>query len=140
MGILKKVILVSSLLSLVTGCAKFEYLYEQGVGQMALLSKGKDNKELLKNVRIPKDQKEKIKRIEELKSYFYRYWEKKETKIYSQTTILKNKAVTYLVIASPYQEIKAAESCFPLMGCFPYLGFFSLSSAKNLPKKRKPRI
>lgn len=104
---------------------------------MAILSKGKDNKELLKNVRVPKSQKEKIKKIEELKSYFYKYWDKKETKIYSQTTILKNKAVTYLVIASPYQEIKAVENCFPLMGCFPYLGFFSLGSAKKFAKEKE---
>lgn len=137
MGILKKTILLFTLSSLFAGCAKFEYLYEQGVGQMTILSKGKDNKELLKSVRVPKSQKEKIKKIQELKSYFYKYWDKKETNIYSQTTILKSKAVTYLVIASPYQEIKAVDNCFPLMGCFPYLGFFNLSSAKKFAKEKE---
>ncbi len=125
------------ILAATSGCAKFDYLYEQGIGQMSLLSRGKDNTEMLKSVRVPKDQKEKIKKIQELKSYFYKYWGKKETKIYSQTTMLKNKAVTYLVIASPYQEIKAVENCFPLMGCFPYLGFFNLSSAKVFAKEQE---
>lgn len=137
MGILKKTTLFLILSSMFAGCAKFEYLYEQGVGQMTILSKGKDNKELLKSVRVPKSQKEKIKKIQELKSYFYKYWDKKETNIYSQTTILKSKAVTYLVIASPYQEIKAVDNCFPLMGCFPYLGFFNLSSAKKFAKEKE---
>lgn len=136
MGILKTTLLLFLILILGVGCAKFNYLYEQGVGQMSLLSTGKDNQEMLKNVRVSKTQKEKIKKIEELKKYFYKYWEKKETKIYSQTTMLKNKAVTYLVIVSPYQEIKAVENCFPLMGCFPYLGFFSLNSAKEFAKER----
>ncbi|AUN97206.1 hypothetical protein DOM21_15630 [Bacteriovorax stolpii] len=137
MGVLKKTLLFFSLFSLVSGCAKFEYLYEQGMGQMTLLSQGKDNKDVLKSVRVPKTQKEKIKRIQELKSYFYKYWDRKETKIYSQTTMLKNRAVTYLVIASPYQEIKAVDNCFPLMGCFPYLGFFNQESARKFAKEKE---
>nr|BDT27251.1 aminopeptidase [Bacteriovorax sp. HI3] len=137
MGVLKKTLLFFSLLSLVSGCAKFEYLYEQGMGQMTLLAQGKENKDVLKSVRVPKTQKEKIKKIQELKSYFYKYWDKKETRIYSQTTMLKNRAVTYLVIASPYQEIKAVDNCFPLMGCFPYLGFFNQESAKKFAKEKE---
>lgn len=136
MGVLKTIVLLSFVLS-VSGCAKFNYLYEQSIGQISLLSQGRDNKDLLKSVRVPRDQKEKIKRIGELKSYFYRYWAKKETKIYSQTTMLKNKAVTYLVIASPYNEVKAVDNCFPVMGCFPYLGFFNLSSAKSFAKEQE---
>jgi predicted aminopeptidase len=122
---------------LLSSCAKLNYIYEQSVGQISLFAKAKDNKEVIKNVRLPKENREKIKRIEELKSYFYKYWEKKETRIYSQTTILKSKAVTYLVVASPYEEIKAIENCFPLMGCFPYLGFFNLESAKSFAKEKE---
>jgi predicted aminopeptidase len=133
MGILRSLFLIF----FISGCAKLNYLYEQGVGQISLQAKAKDNKEVLQNVRIPKDQKEKIKRIEELKQYFYSYWNKKQTRIYTQTTMLENKAVTYLVVASPYNEIKAVENCFPLMGCFPYLGFFNLTSAQSFAKERE---
>ena len=136
MDILKKIFFITFLVIL-SGCAKFDYLYEQSMGQMALLSKGRDNKEMLTNVRVSKTQKEKIKKIEELKKYFYKYWEKKETKIYSQTTMLKEKAVTYLVIISPYKEIKAEETCFPVMGCFPYLGFFNQKSARSFAKEKE---
>lgn len=136
MDFLKKISLVVFLV-MISSCAKFDYLYEQSMGQMSLLSRGRDNKEMLKNVRISKTQKEKIKRIEDLKKYFYKYWGKKETKIYSQTTMLKEKAVTYLVIVSPFKEIKAEETCFPVMGCFPYLGFFNQSSAKKFAKEKE---
>ena len=141
MGILKKKIVLTIFMTLLVtsgvGCAKLNYLYEQGMGQMALLSAGKENHEVLKSVRVPKTHKEKIKKIEELKKYFYTYWEKKETKIYSQTTMLKQRAVTYLVIVSPHSEIKAMDTCFPLMGCFPYLGFFNLNSAKDFAKEKE---
>jgi predicted aminopeptidase len=120
-----------------SGCAKFDYLYEQSVGQISLLSRARDNKEMINNVRIPSDQKDKIKKIQQLKKYFYQYWAKKETKIYSQTTMLKSKAVSYLVIASPFYEIKATETCFPLMGCFPYLGFFNHAQALDFAKSKE---
>ena len=120
-----------------TSCAKLNYIYEQGVGQISLFAKARDNKEVIKNVRLPKEQREKVQKIEELKKYFYKYWGKKETQIYSQTTMLKSRAVTYLVIASPYEEIKAAENCFPVMGCFPYLGFFNLNSAKEFARDKE---
>lgn len=136
MGFLKNSLILLTMLGAL-GCAKFDYLYEQSVGQISLQSKARDNREMLKNVRVPSSQKQKIKKIEELKKYFYRYWAKKETRIYSQTTMLNNKAVSYLVIASPYYEIKAEETCFPLMGCFPYLGFFNMSSAKNFAKSKE---
>jgi len=131
-----KISLVCMLL-LFGGCAKLDYLYEQGMGQISLQSKARDNHEMLKNVRVPSEQKSKIKKIQELKKYFYKFWSKKETRIYSQTTMLKNKAVTYLVVASPFYEIKAEETCFPLMGCFPYLGFFNLASARDFAKNKE---
>ena len=133
MDFLKYIILIFTLV----GCAKFDYLYEQSLGQISLQSKARDNEEMLKNVRIPSEQKEKIRKIQELKKYFYSYWGKKETSIYSQTTILQNKAVTYLVVASPFSEIKAEETCFPLMGCFPYLGFFNRAKALDFAKKKE---
>ena len=136
MDILKKITLIFCLFSL-SSCAKFNYLYEQSIGQITLLSRGRDNRELLKSVRVSKSHKEKIKKIEELKTFFYRYWNKKQTKIYSQTTMLQSKAVTYLVIASPYNEIKAIDNCFPVMGCFPYLGFFNAGSAKSFAKEQE---
>ena len=59
------------------------------------------------------------------------------SKIYSKTTFLDQKAVSYLVISSSYKEIKASDSCFPLVGCFPYIGFFRETSANNYVKKRE---
>lgn len=115
-------------------CAKLGYLAEQGTGQVSLLTRAKDNDEVLKDVRISKKDKEKIKLVKKYKTYFYEFWDKKPTSIYSKTTILHDEAVTYLVIVSPHNEIKAKKECFPVMGCFPYLGFFKKESAKDYAK------
>ena len=137
MDILKKSLIYATLGTLLCGCAQVGYLYEQGIGQWTLLSDAEENAVVLEKKELKESDKEKIKQIEKLKKYFYGYWEKEETKIYSKTTILKQDAVSYLVIVSPTNEIKPIETCFPFMGCFPYLGFFNEKSAKEFAQKNE---
>ena len=116
-------------------CAKVGYLAQQVPGQLSLFTKARDNKEVLKDQAVSAEYKEKIKKIEEYKKYFFNYFDLKENKTYSKTTFLDRKAVSYLVISSPFNEIKAREECFPFMGCFPYLGFFNRKSAQKYAAK-----
>lgn len=118
-----------------TSCAKVGYLWDQGLGQMRLLSQGRANQEVLDDPSVSIEIKEKIKLIEKYKDFFYRYWSMKPSGIYSETTLLKGDAVTYLVIASPFDKIEARKHCFPFMGCFPYLGFFSKQKAQDFARE-----
>lgn len=104
---------------------------------MALLSRARDNQEVLKDVRVSKKNRDKIKMIEEYKKYFYKFFEKKETGLYEKTTILKESAVAHLVISSPYNEVVAQKECFPILGCFPYIGFFKKKSALEYAEQKK---
>lgn len=98
---------------------------------MKLLREGRPNAEVLADKSIDEEARRKIKLIETYKTYFYDYWKMEPTGIYSETTFLEGDAVTYLVIASPFNIIKAKDHCFPFMGCFPYLGFFSEKKAND---------
>lgn len=117
-----------------SSCAKVEYLWDQGRGQMKILTKSKPNDELLKDVTVEPEHKKKIKLIKEYKQYFYQFWDKEPSDIYNKTYILDQKAVTYLVTASPFNKIEARKECFIFMGCFPYLGFFSEEKAIEFAK------
>lgn len=121
-------------LFLFAGCAKLGYLTEQGIGQARLQWSGEKNEKILKDPKISEEVKRKILLVEEYKKFFYHYFGQKPTDIYSKTTMLDQKAVTYLVIASSHTKIKAHEFEFPIMGSFPYLGFFSKDSAKDFAK------
>ncbi len=134
MDILKRLILVLTCLTLIS-CAKVSYLTEQGIGQFKILYDAKENNELLNDPKVKKEYKEKIMLIEKYKAFFYEYWSKSSTDIYSKTTILDRDAVTYLVITSPKDKVYAIEECFIFAGCFPYLGFFKKSSALDYVKK-----
>lgn len=124
---------------LFTSCAKTSYLIEQGLGQMSLLSRAEWNDKVLADEKVKESDKEKIKKIQKYKTWFYKYWGKEETKIYSKTTFLEGEAVTWLVITSPFNEVKALKECFPIMGCFPYLGFFKKESAEEYIEEHKKK-
>lgn len=122
------------LLLTLSGCAKLAYLSEQGIGQMRLQMSGVKNEKVLDDPKISPSMKRKILLVEEYKKFFYHYFGKQSSAIYTKTSILASSAVSYLVIASPHTEIKAHEFEFPIMGSFPYIGFFNLDSAKKFAK------
>lgn len=123
------------ILILFSSCAKIGYLTEQGLGQMKILTSAKENSEVLKDPNVSEDHKVKIRKIEKYKQFFYQYWQREASEIYSETTLLERDAVTYLVIASKPTEVKAKKECFLFYGCFPYLGFFDDNSAKDYVSK-----
>ena len=130
MDFIKTSILLSFIL-LFCSCAKIGYLYEQGKAQARLIIDARDNEKVLSDPKVSKKFKEKIRKIEIYKKFFYEYWHLPSTEIYSETNILDRDAVTYLVIASEKRKIKPLSNCFFFAGCFPYLGFFELKSAKK---------
>lgn len=123
----------------VASCTTSSYVWEQARGQWGLLSDARPNKEVLDDPSVPEDHKEKIQKIITYKKYFYDFWGKKEGEIYSETTFLEGDAVTYLVIASPYNKIEPFKNCFAIVGCFPYLGFFKEESAKKYQEKMEKK-
>ncbi|MBL7666079.1 MAG: aminopeptidase [Bacteriovoracaceae bacterium] len=127
--------LIFLLLLSLSSCAKFGYLWEQGWGQMDLLWDAEDNEDVLKDEKINELHKLKIRLIQDYKKYFYDFYNKTPSEIYTETTFLNSQAVTYLVIASPHNYIKAHETSFPFYGKFPYLGFFKKRSAEKYREK-----
>ena len=131
---------VLPLLVLLSGCSMSGYLFKQSIGQFRLQSNGVENEKILLDPRVSQDHKDKIVIITKAKKFFLEYFNHKDSGIYSKTILLDSPAVSWLVIASRADEIKAYEHSFPFMGSFPYLGFFSkddaLSFAETLKKEK----
>lgn len=111
------------------------YLTEQGIGQAKIQWGARDNEDFLNDPDISEEMKRKVMLVGEYKKFFYHYFNSKPSDIYSKTTILPDKAVSYLVIASPRTKIEAHEFSFPFMGSFPYIGFFKKDSAEDFARK-----
>lgn len=124
-----RAILFLPLIFMLSGCAKFGYVIEQGMEQLRIQNRAIANEQVLKSPKYSKQHKEKIKKIMKYREYFQEFFGKKVGEIYSKTTFLKRDAVSYLVITSPFHKIEALKECFPFVGCFPYIGFFNMDSA-----------
>jgi hypothetical protein len=111
------------------------YLTEQGLGWSKVQWSGIDNEEFLKDSAVSEEMKRKVMLVGEYKKFFYHYFGEKNTDIYTKTTMLPNKAVSYLVIASQHTKIEAHEFKFPVMGSFPYIGFYKKDSAEKFAKR-----
>ena len=124
------------LLFLTSSCARLGYLTEQGIQQVKIQwINDRKNVDILNDPKVPELVKNKILLVEEYKKYFYHFFNRKPTGIYTRTTMLENEAVSYLVIASQHTKIEAHEFEFPIVGAFPYIGFFKRKSAKAFAKE-----
>jgi hypothetical protein len=110
---------------------------KQTIGQMRLQFSGTKNEKVLQDKSVSAEEKEKIKIILSAKKFFLDYFDHKDSGIYSKTTFLDSKAVSWLVIASKPDDIQAYEHEFPFFGSFPYLGFFSKDDAEDFVVKLK---
>lgn len=128
----KKILYICLLACL--SCAKLGYIVKQGVGQISIQMKAVKNSKVLEDPKVSDEDKAKIRIIGVYKKYYEEFFEQKFDDIYEKTTFLDRKAVSYMVTASPKNEIKPHRVSFPFVGSFPYLAFFSLDSAKEFAK------
>lgn len=118
-------------------CAKINYIIEQTAGQVALEYDDIDAKDFIKDTKQNSISRDKVKLVLRAKNYFFNYFEMKPNSIYSEVKILDRDAVTYLVVYSPSDQIQAMNTWFPILGNFPYLGFFNKESAQNFYQEKK---
>jgi predicted aminopeptidase len=130
MGFLK----LFCLLLLLTSCSKTAYLFKQGYYQTKYIFAGDDNESLLKSKKLSPEDKRKIRNIQKYKTYFNHYFKTSFNDIYNKTVLLETEAISYLVYASKKYEIKAYEHSFPIVGTFPYLGFYEKEDAISFAK------
>lgn len=104
-----------------------------------MLWMARSNEEILLDKNVDKQTKAKIRKIEELKTYFSKYWGHDIGSIYDKTYFVEGEAITYLVISSPKNEVRPISECFLLVGCFPYLGFFDENHAKEFQKNQQQK-
>ena len=122
------------------GCSRLAYITTQAPEQIRLMIGGTNNYDLLESDEVTQDIKDKIIFIEKLKLIFEAELGVKTDGIYEKTIFLGRDAVSYLVVRSKVNKIESLKECFPFVGCFPYLGFFSKGDAEDYLKKQDESI
>lgn len=114
-----------------TGCSTISYVLHAGAGQFALYNHERPIEEVLADLRVDKDVRDRLQWIPQIKQFVEQELGVKATTNYTTYVDLKRPYVVWaLTVAQPY-ELKVREWSFPLVGSFPYLGFFTEEKAKS---------
>ena len=101
-------------------------------GQFSVVWQAKPVEQFLEDEAYPDSLKRKIRLVSEIKAYAFDSIGLDEMSNYSRMYDQKGKALVWAVTASERFALKPHRWCFPIVGCFPYRGYFSQEKAKAL--------
>jgi len=116
--------------SLFSSCGSLSYLLQASEGQWELFNRAKPIAEVLKDERTPPRIKNLLSQIPAVKK-FGESQGLKPTPNYKDYVKLDRSAAVYVVSASEVLRFKSKTWSFPIVGSFPYLGWFDLKNAQE---------
>lgn len=135
---LKKFLLASLTLISLTDCAMTKYLVQAGLGQSALIQKARPIHEVLKDEKVPPRIKHLLAEIQKVKT-FGELGGLKPTRNYTEYVQLDRNAAIWMVSAAEPLRFKSKEYDFPIVGSFPYLGWFDFNEAEKFGSELKKK-
>lgn len=119
-------------LCLVLCSCQIGYLINNAYHQGRILKRATPIESVLKDEHIDEETKRKLQLANEAKLFAEKTLHLKQTKNYTTYVQLDGPYVTYVVSASPKNELTYYTWWFPIVGSVPYKGFFQPEKAKQL--------
>lgn len=111
------------------GCAA-PYLFHVAQGQAAILMASRPIEEVINAPSVEPDVRAKLKLVQAVKRFGEEAIGLKADSSFTTFTPVDGPAALYIVTAAPKLELKAHTWTFPLVGSFPYKGFFDKALAE----------
>jgi predicted aminopeptidase len=113
-----------------SGCSTARYLFQATEGQLALINHAKPIDEVIADPRTPPRTKHLLSEVAPVKRFAEAHGIK-PTPNYVEYVKLDRPAAVWVVSACEPLEFKSREWHFPIVGSFPYLGWFDLKDARQ---------
>jgi predicted aminopeptidase len=123
------------LTSMLSGCAQMSYLKQAALGQIYILNHRRPIQKVLEDKNTQPITIEKLNLVLKAKKFAETELQLNPTKNFETYVELKDPYVSYIVSASPKNELKIRKWNFWIVGEFPYLGFFEKEGALDEEKK-----
>jgi predicted aminopeptidase len=125
--------LLLSLLSafLLSGCETLSYYAQAISGQLSLMASAQPVESVLADPATPQALRERLELARSIREYASRELKLPDNGSYRSYADLGRPSVVWNVVAAPEFSLEPVESCFPVAGCVPYRGFFSLEDAER---------
>jgi predicted aminopeptidase len=135
---LKGILILFSTAVLLSGC-QIGYVFKSAKGQLQILNNREPISLAQNDERLNPDEKRKLILAKEAKDFAVTKLGLKSSKNYSRYTKLDRPYVSWVVSASAKNEVKSYNWWFPIVGSFPYKGFFSEADAQQEAQELKDK-
>jgi predicted aminopeptidase len=126
--------ILPGLFLMLSGCSTMEYLWQAGRGQLSILNKARPLDEVIRDETTPTRIRALLEEVPRVKSFGERFG-MKPTRNYEAYVKLDRDAVVYVVSACAPLKFEPKEWKFPIVGGFPYLGWYERSDADRYGEK-----
>ena len=127
-------LLVFALSIITSGCSTSRYLWQAAGGQLSLLNHARPIVEVLKDEKESPRIRGLLAEIPKIKSFGEKNGVR-ATSNYQEYVRLDRAAAVWVVSAARPLQFTSKEWSFPIVGRFPYLGWFDLKNAKSYAKE-----
>ena len=124
------VLLAALALILLSGCSSIGYLGHVASGQTQLLLKRRSVERILADAQVDAVLKERLRFSRSVLEFAEREIGLSGGRRYRRYVDLGREQVVWSVVAAPEFSLAPAQSCFPIVGCVPYLGYFKEAKAE----------
>ncbi|HRK02108.1 MAG TPA: aminopeptidase [Oligoflexia bacterium] len=128
---MNKLFVLSIVLLTTTGCSSASYLVQAGRGQLAIYNRERPLEEVIQDDRVSLSLRNQLREVPEIKAYVAKTLGVAATSNYKTFSDLKRKYAIWVLSSSARFELKLKTWSFPIVGTFPYLGFFDEEMARE---------
>lgn len=116
-------------------CSHLGYYARSAAGGLQLLFHRRPIAAVLADPDTPPDLAQRLRRVQEIRSFASRELHLPEDRSYTGYTHLDREAAVWTVVAAPELSVEPLEWCFLFVGCVSYRGYFSEQAARRFASR-----
>jgi predicted aminopeptidase len=126
----RRLVLVAVAAFAVTGCSTLSYYGQAVGGHLDLLRRSQPVADKLASPSTPAELRERLERAVHVREFASRELALPDNASYRRYADLERPFVVWNVFAAPELELRPRDSCFPVVGCVSYRGYYAREAAE----------
>lgn len=116
--------------ALLAGCGQVSYLAQSAQGHLALMQAARPIPDWLADPATPAALRERLARAQVMRDFAVRELHLPDNDSYRRYADLGRSAAVWNAVAAPELSLELVRSCFPIVGCIGYRGYYSEAAAQ----------
>lgn len=114
-----------------SGCASLRYYSQLASGQYEVLSKRESIAAIIDDPKRDTELRRRLAQVRDARRYAVEHLLLPDNRSYTQYSDLRRPYVVWNVLATPEFSLDPVQSCFPLVGCLAYRGYYHEAEARE---------